>query len=294
MIPIVLTPASISTDSGPLLLDIIEDLTVIHELESRLAQNGNEEPIIGRCPAMARILELIPVVAAHDAPVLITGETGTGKGRLAQAIHKASPRNRNPFVRFSCGPMAEDLLEAELFGRMNSGQLHPGRFHQAQGGTLYLAGIEALPATMHLRLLRFLDEGTIQPQGAPQPTRVELRLMAATLRAPDELVAEGRLRADLVHRLATVHFHLPPLRERGEDFAFLLHHFVSHFARRLKKTITGVSSKAMAILQRHPFAGNVRELKNIVEFAVLVCPKGDIRPEHLPGHLLPTQPHRRG
>ncbi len=294
IIPITLTPVRLALHGRPLLLDIVEDLSTIQSLEARISQHGAEEPLIGRCPAMARILDLIPTVAAHDAPVLITGETGTGKGRLAYTIHKASPRCREPFVRFSCGPMAEDLLEAELFGRMSGGQLQPGRFHQAQGGTLYLAEIEALPPTMHLRLLRFLDEGTIQPHGSHQAVRVHLRLMASTLQDPERLVAAEKIRADLIHRLATIHFHLPPLRERGEDFAFLLEHFVGHFARRLKKTITGVAPKAMAILLRHPFAGNVRELKNIVEFAVLVCPEGAIRPEHLPGNLLHTQPRRRG
>ena len=291
IIPINLTPVRLTTDQGAVYLDIVEDLSPIHSLEARLNQTATEDSLVGRSPAMERILRLVPMVAGHSAPILIAGETGTGKGRLAHAIHKASARARQPFIRFSCGPMAEEILEAELFGKTAPAP-QPGRFQQAQGGTLYLAEIESLPPSIQARLLRFLDEGTIQPQGG-HPMRVDVRLMASTMTDPATLAAAGRLCENLFHRLAALRLDLPPLRERPEDVAFLLHYFREHFAQRLKKNISGFTPKALSMLHAHPFPGNVRELKNIMEFAVLVCPEGDVRPEHLPGYLL-RQPQRRG
>jgi PAS domain S-box-containing protein len=290
IIPINLTPVRLVSDQGTVLLDIVEDLSQIQALEARLNHASTEESLIGRSPAMERILRLVPIVANHDAPVLISGETGTGKGRLAYAIHKASARSRGPFVRFSCGPMAEALVEVELFGKSGA-TTQPGRFHQAQGGTLYLAEIESLPPAIQTRLLHFLDEGTIQPQGG-HPMRVDVRLMASTMADPATLTAAGRLCENFFHRLAAVRLELPPLRERPEDLAFLLHYFREHFAQRLKKSISGITPKVLDILHAHPFPGNVRELKNIVEFAVLVCPEGDIQPEHLPGYLRRPAPRR--
>jgi transcriptional regulator with PAS, ATPase and Fis domain len=295
LFPIQLTPVHTDTENGPLILDIVEDLSTIHNLEARLNQAASQDILFGRCPAMERILALVPIVGGHNVPVLLWGETGTGKSRLAQAIHNASPRKREPFVRFSCGPMSEEFFEAELFGRVLStrADLLQGRFQQAQGGTLYLAEVDALPQTVQTRLVRFLDEGIIQPQGATQTTRIDVRIIASTTTDPNVLVAKGILRHDLVHRLATVQFHLPPLRERGEDKAFLLQHFLEHFSRRLKKSINGISPKARAMLHAYTFPGNVRELKNVMEFAVLVCPGGNILPEHLPGHLGPKSLRQR-
>jgi DNA-binding NtrC family response regulator len=183
--------------------------------------------------------------------------------------------------------MPAELLDAELFGRVleGGGELKPGRFQQAQGGTLYLSEIADLPLNQQSRLVRFLDEGTILPVGASKPVRVNARLMASTAQSPEKLVQGGLLREDLFHRISAIRLHLPRLKERGEDLGFLLHHFLSHYAARFKKNITGVSPKAMRLLCNHEFPGNVRELKNIMEFAVMVCIGETIRTEHLPGHL---------
>ena len=288
-IPVRITPVRVCDGNNrPVcVLDVVEDLTALRETEARLSQATGQGQIIGRSQAMEKLLRVVPVIAQHDAPVLITGATGTGKDLLAEAVHKASPRSREPFVRFSCGPMPEELLDAELFGRVldGSGEFKAGRFQQAQGGTLYLSEIADLPLAHQGRLVRFLDEGTVLPVGAIKPVRVNARLMASTAESPEKLVQDGRLREDLFHRISATRLHLPRLKDRGEDLDFLLHHFLGHYAARFKKNITGISPKALLRLNEHEFPGNVRELKNIMEFAAMVCTGDKIRTEHLPGHL---------
>ncbi len=288
-IPVRITPVRVTDGRNhPVcILDVVEDLTTQREMEARLSQATGQGQIVGRSPAMEKLLRLVPVIAQHESPVLITGETGTGKDLLAESVHKASPRSREPFVRFSCGPMPSELLDAELFGRMHGepGELKPGRFQQAQGGTLYLSEIADLPLAQQASLVRFLDEGAILPTGAPRPVRVNARLMASTAESPEKLVRDGRLREDLFHRISAIRLHLPRLKDRGEDLGFLLHHFLNHYAARFKKSIDGITPKALRLLCAHDFPGNVRELKNIMEFAVMVCSGDKIHTEDLPGHL---------
>ncbi|GAB6113190.1 sigma 54-interacting transcriptional regulator [Desulfomicrobium salsuginis] len=289
-IPVRITPVRVRDgENRPVcILDIVEDLTALREIESRLSQATGQGQFIGRSQAMQKILNLVPVIAQHDSPVLITGDTGTGKDLLAESVHKASPRSREPFIRFSCGPMPSELLDAELFGRIQAddGELRPGRFQQAHGGTLYLSEISDLPLPHQSRLVQFLDEGTVLPVGATKPMRINARLMVSTAESPERLVQEGRLREDLFHRISTIRLHLPRLKDRGEDLGFLLHHFMSQYAARFKKQITGISPRALRIVSEHDFPGNVRELRNIMEFAAMVCSGDTIRTGHLPGHLV--------
>ena len=288
-IPVCLTPVRLRDAEGREIcrLDVIEDLTPIKEMENRLSLAAGPGQMVGRSQAMEKLLRLLPVIAQGDSPVLITGETGTGKDLLAEALHKASPRSREPFVRFSCGPMPEELLEAELFGRRGQGtdEGRQGRFQQANNGTLSLSEIADLPVQQQARLVRYLDERTILPLGADKPVRVNVRLIASTNADPEALIRQGRLREDLFHRLSAVRLHLPPLRERGEDVSFLLQHFLGLYAARFRKDIAGFSQKALRLLSGYAFPGNVRELKNIVEFAAMVCTSDQIGPEHLPAHL---------
>jgi len=288
-IPVRITPVRVLDGSNrPIcILDVVEELTALREIEARLTQAADQGQIVGRSPAMKKILGLVPVIAQHDTPVLITGETGTGKDLLAESVHRASPRSRDPFVRFSCGPMPSELLDIELFGRMQGpdGEIKPGRFQQAQGGTLYLSEIADLPLSQQRSLVRFLDEGMILPVGAEKPVRSEARLMASTAESPEKLVQDGRLREDLFHRISAIRLHLPPLKDRGEDLDFLLHHFMNYYAGRFKKNITAISPRAQRLVHAHAFPGNVRELKNIMEFAAMVCNGDTIRTEHLPVHL---------
>ena len=288
-LPVRVTRIEVPGEGGAaaLYLEAYEDLSPLRDMERRLKDASGAGELISRGEAMERVKKVLPAIAQSDSPVLITGETGTGKDLSAQAIHKASPRARGPFVRVNLGPMPEHLLEIELYGRVaEEGEAVPGCFQRANGGTLYLSELADLPAAHQAGLVRVLDDQTIIPAGSDKGVRVNVRLIAATHKDPEELVRAGTLREDLFHRLSAVRVHLPPLRERGEDVEFLLTHFLSRFASRFKKDIKGFSPRAMRILHSHPFPGNVRELKNIVEYAAMICQKDMILPAHLPGHIL--------
>ncbi|BFR47530.1 sigma-54-dependent Fis family transcriptional regulator [Nitratidesulfovibrio sp. HK-II] len=279
-------------------LHAVEDLTLVRELEEKTAKGEAFGPLVGRSVAMERVFQALPAVAQNDTPLLVTGETGTGKDTLAEAVHKASSRAREPFVKASLSSLPEFLAESELFGHRKGAfpgadENKPGRFRMAQGGTLYLTEIGDLPLSIQGRLLAFLDEGVIYPVGATEPASCDVRLVVATNRDPEQLVAEGRLREDLFRRLSAVRLHLPPLRERGEDIEFLLNHFMGHFAARLKKTVRGCSGKALRTLLEYPFPGNVRELRNIAEYAVTLCHGETVMPAHLPAYLFQAKAEAR-
>lgn len=268
-------------------LDIIEDLSALKELERRLEEPGGIGQLVGKSPAMERILRLIPAMAQAGAPVMVIGETGTGKDAVAEAIHKLSPRSREPFVRVNCGPMQPEALEAELFGRLQaSGDVSPGAFQRAGAGTVYLSDVGELPEDLEARLVRFLDEEVILPAGSRTPVRSDAHIIASSPLSPENLVRAGRMRQDLAFRLGALRLDLPPLRERPEDIEFLLAHFLEIFAAKFRKKVSGFTPKSRRLLLAHDYPGNVRELRNIVEFAVMVCPKEAIPPACLPGHLI--------
>jgi PAS domain S-box-containing protein len=288
-LPVRVTRIHVRDEQGAvfMFLEAYEDLAPLRDMERRLKDASGSGELISRGEAMERIKKVLPAIAQSDSPVLVTGETGTGKDLSAQVIHKASPRARGPFVRVNLGPMPEHLLEIELYGRVaEEGEAVPGCFQRANGGTLYLSELADLPAAHQAGLVRVLDDQTIIPAGSDKAVRVNVRLVAATHKDPEELVRAGVLREDLFHRLGAVRVHLPPLRDRGEDVEFLLTHFLSRFAARFKKDIKGFSPRAIRILRSHSFPGNVRELKNIVEYAAMICQKDMILPAHLPGHIL--------
>lgn len=287
-VPVRLTHFPVHDASGRELfrLDIIEDLTELKNLETRLHQAHGHGKIIGRSAAMERLTALIPNIAPSGAPVLITGETGTGKDLLAETLHQASQRSREPFIRVNVSPLPEEMLVAELFGHTGPDTPEqPGRFQQASGGTLYIAEIADLPKGLQTRLAAYLDTGSILPVGATRETRPNVRLVTATNRDPDHLVRQGLLSRDLFHRLNTVHLILPPLRERKEDIDFLLRHYLELFAARFKKQFTGFSGAARDLLAGYNYPGNVRELKNIVEYAAMICNCAEIDVDSLPAHL---------
>lgn len=273
-------------------LDVVEDLTALKHLEHRLHQAHGHGRLVGRSAAMERIAALIPSIAPATAPVFITGETGTGKDILAETLHQASPRSREPFIRLgSIGPMPEDLLLPEIFGQAGPDRLErPGRFQQAAGGTLYISEIADIPKGIQARLVHFLDTGAILPVGAVRENHLDVRLVTATHRDPAELLATSAISEDLYHRLNVIHLALPPLRERREDIDFLLIHFLERFAARFKKTFDGFTADARSILAAHDYPGNVRELRNIVEYAVMVADSGQIGVASLPAHLARKAP----
>lgn len=245
---------------------------------------------VARSPQMERVFQILPGIAQTDSSVLITGETGTGKDLLAEAIHEASPRRKGPFVKVNCGALPETLLESELFGHEKgafTGATHakPGRFRLAHTGTLFLTEIGDLPLSLQVKLLSFLDDRVIYPLGSTRGVQVDVRIIAATHRNLQQMVREGKFREDLFYRLNVVRIHIPPLRERTGDVRLLLEHFLKHFAAEFRKSIDGFSPEALSLLLSYPYPGNVRELRNIVEYAVNICTEKLIRVSHLPSYL---------
>ncbi len=288
-IPVRITELPVLDAAGAhvLRLALVEDLSALRELERRLEEPGGIGKLVGKSAVMERVMRLIPAMAQADAPVMVIGETGTGKDAVAEAIPKLSPRSREPFVRVNCGPMPPETLEAELFGRrQGGGEVVQGAFQRAGAGTVYMSDVGELPETLQVRMVRFVDEGLIQPVGSSTPVRCQARLVASSPLGLEELVRVGKLRQDLAYRLGALRLDLPPLRERPEDIEFLLSHFLEVFAAKFRKNVEGFTPKARRLLLAHDYPGNVRELRNIVEFAVMVCTKPSIPPACLPGHLL--------
>ncbi len=248
--------------------------------------------LIGSSPAMQRVYRLARQVAPSRATVLITGESGTGKGELARAIHEMSPRKKNPFVALHCAALAESLLESELFGHekgsfTGADRRRAGRFEQADGGTLFLDEIGEIPAMTQVKLLRVLQEKTFERVGGNEPVTVDVRLIAATNRDLAQDVREGRFREDLYYRLNVVHIDMPPLRLRGSDAVALAEHFIRVFSEANHKRVEGLTEKAKAKIHGHRWPGNVRALENAIERAVVLCEGPRIDEADLPFESAP-------
>lgn len=262
-------------------LSLVEKLR--HELEGRM-QIGD---MITRSPAMRKILEVMPQIAASDSTVLIQGETGTGKELVARALHNLSNRTRKPLIALNCGALPETLLESELFGYKieaftgaNKDKL--GRFGAAEGGSLLLDEIGEISPALQIRLLRVLQEKVYEPLGSSYPVKADVRVIAATNRSLATMVEEGRFRRDLYYRINVVKVEIPPLRKRKEDIPLLIDHFIARFNSIQGKKVQGVSQNAMALLMAHDFPGNCRELENIIEHAFVLCSEGFITRSLLP------------
>jgi two-component system, NtrC family, response regulator AtoC len=296
LIPVLinLSPIRDAEDNLAGFLETVEDLRPIKEVTSRGTHAYVFRHLIGKSPEMTRIFQALSLLAQSDSAILITGETGTGKDLLAEAVHQASNRTKGPFVKVNCGALPETLLESELFGHRKGAftgavENKPGRFRLAHNGTLYLTEIGDLPLTLQVKLLMFLDDKVVYPLGSAKGFQADVRIIAATHRNLDLMVKEGKFREDLMFRLNVVRLHLPPLRDRGDDIRLILDHFMSIFAARFRKKINGLSKKSLKILLDYPFPGNVRELRNIIEYAVNMCPKGQIQSTHLPAYLAETK-----
>jgi transcriptional regulator with GAF, ATPase, and Fis domain len=236
--------------------------------------------MVGESPAMLRVLDRVARVAATDATVLVTGETGTGKELIARAIHAASPRAKRPFVRVNCGALAEGLVASELFGHERGSftgalERRKGRFELASGGTIFLDEVGELPQTLQVALLRVLQEGEFERVGGTETLKTDVRVVAATNRDLDEAVREGRFRSDLLFRLNVFPIAMPPLGERKDDIPLIAEHYARQHARKLGKRIRGVSPRAMEALLAYPWPGNIRELQNLVERAVILA-RGEV------------------
>ena len=259
-------------------------------LQEEILRDKHFEEMIGSSPALLAVLQQLKRAAPTDATILILGETGTGKELLARAIHNLSARNARPLVKVNCGAISAGLVESELFGHVKgafTGALDKrlGRFELADGGTLLLDEVGELPLETQVKLLRVLQEGEFEPVGSNKTVKVDVRIIAATNRDLEAEVAAGRFRADLFYRLNVLPLHNPPLRARREDIPALAALFASRFARRFDRRIEGIAPNTLERLQHYHWPGNIRELQNVIERAVVLAtgPVLSIEP-----HLLPT------
>jgi two-component system response regulator HydG len=256
-------------------------------LKERLADRFDFSKIIGKSRRMKELFENLSLIAPSDATILIYGESGTGKELVANAIHQNSPRAQKPFIKVSCAALPETLLESELFGHERgafTGALarKAGRFQLADGGTLFLDEVNVMSATTQVKLLRVLQEREFEPLGSAKTIHVDIRLITATNKELEAEVKEGRFREDLFYRLNVVPIHLPPLRERKDDIPLLAEHFFRLYQEKNRKSIKGFLPKIIDTLMRYDWPGNIRELENVIERAVLLCRSEYVSPKDLP------------
>ena len=254
--------------------------------------------IIGASAAMEAIFKRVRLVAPARSSVLISGESGTGKELIASAIHYNSPRRNNPFIKINCGALSLTLLESELFGHEKGAFTHaikqkPGSFELADGGSLFLDEISETSPEFQVKLLRVLQDQEVTRVGGTQTFRVDVRIIAATNRDPEALVRQGLFREDLYYRLNVVRVKMPPLRERREDIAPLVHAFLKEFCQENAKPLLRVSPQAMAHLQNFNWPGNVRQLRNVIEGMVVMATGEEITARNLPAEIRQAEPQRQ-
>jgi two-component system response regulator HydG len=247
--------------------------------------------ILGKSVVMQNLFELIDNVAQSDAPVMIQGQSGTGKEMVARAIHQASVRRDKPFVKVNCAALNENLLESELFGHIKGAytgadRTRIGRFEAAHEGTIFLDEIGDIPLSIQVKLLRVLEEKEIERVGDHQPISVNVRIITATNKNLEQLIAKGFFREDFFFRINVFPLHCPTLSERMEDVPFIVQSFIKHNSIQSGKKILGLTPEAMEILSSYPWPGNVRELRNAIEYAFVLCSGGAIGKQHLPPKIV--------
>lgn len=296
-VPILVTTAVLRDGDGQMRggVEMFRDISAMERLRKEASGEQGFADIIGTSAAMQEVFRLLPDVAASDATVLVEGPSGSGKELVARAVHTLSPRRDQPFVRINCGALPDTLLESELFGYVKGAftdarRDKPGRFAQADGGTLLLDEIGDVSPAFGVKLLRVLEESEVQPLGSTETIPVDVRVIGATNRDLAERVRQGLFREDLYYRLRVVPIRLPALRERTSDIPLLVDHFVSLLATKTGKPILGLTPAALDRLVAHEYPGNVRELRNILERAFVLCHDERIDVEHLPRELQPSLP----
>ncbi len=254
--------------------------------ECMMSNNSSKSRIITKNPKFSAVLDMAKTVADTNANILIEGETGTGKNVLAKYIHMISSRRDNPFIKINCAAIPENLLESELFGYMKGAftgayKDKPGKVELADGGTLFLDEIGDMPIYLQSKLLHLIQEKEFERVGDIRTRKVNIRIIAATNKDLKELVEKGKFREDLYYRLKVIYLKVPPLRERKEDIPSLVNFFIEKFSNEYNRKVKGVSPKAMKILLDYDYPGNIRELENIIERAVIVCTGNYIKEEDL-------------
>ncbi len=251
-------------------------------LKERLEKISRFDNIIGQSSPMMEIFELIPEIAASDASVLLTGETGTGKELVAKAIHAKSTRSQYPFIAINCGSIPDTLLESELFGHRKgafTGAIHTrkGFLEVVAGGTLFLDEIGEISPKMQIDLLRVLEEKTITRIGSSEPININFRLVSATRKNLEKAISSNTFREDFYYRVNVIHLHIPPLRDRKTDIPLLVEHYLKKYSQETAKHVDHVSKNTLTQLKRYPWPGNVRELENAIERAVVLSKSRTLR-----------------
>jgi DNA-binding NtrC family response regulator len=264
----------------------VRDQQAVAALTRDLRSAGKLGVLVGTSPAMQDVMRQVEMAAPSTASVLITGETGSGKEMVARSIHMLSPRAERPFVAINCSAIPESLMESEIFGHekgafTGAAERRIGCFELADGGTLLLDEIGEMPAQTQAKLLRVLEDRKVRRLGSKVETPVDVRVLAATNKNPEEAVADGHLRQDLYFRLNVFHIHLPPMREHKEDLPQLVDHLLADISTKHHKKVTGVGSDVMDLFKSYPWPGNVRELRNVLERAAIASDRGTVSRQHL-------------
>jgi transcriptional regulator with PAS, ATPase and Fis domain len=275
-------------------LATIQDLSLIDQLNRQISSRYTLGDMIGRNPAMQRIFEIVSIVAPNEATLLIEGATGTGKDLLAEVIHNKSKRTKKPFVKVNCAALPDTLLESEMFGYVKGAftgadRDKPGRFQEADSGTIFLDEIGDLPLSLQAKLLRVLEDKEFYPLGSHRTTKVDVRIIAATNQGLEGLVREKKFREDLFYRLNVIRLELPPLKKRKGDIPILIEHFMRRLMALRETRARKISKECMAILLNYDYPGNIRELENILEHALIICQDSIVEPRHLPLSLKAEQ-----
>jgi PAS domain S-box-containing protein len=270
--------------------ETFRDLSVVEALRKELYERHSFLDIISKSKEMQRLFGMLEQVSESDSTVLLQGESGTGKELFAKAIHSLSTRQNGPIIAVNCGSLPDTLLESELFGYKagaftDAKKDKPGRLALAQGGTLFLDEIGDVSPALQVRLLRLFQDKVYEPLGSTKPEKANVRFVTATNKDLGTLVKEGKFREDLYYRIHVVKLVLPPLRDRKEDIPLLTEHFVRKFCRLSGKEIQGLSPEVLPLLMSHNFPGNIRELENVIEHAMVVCKDDLIGIDHLPDYL---------
>jgi PAS domain S-box-containing protein len=291
-VPISISTAVLKNEKGEIIggVETFRDLSTIEELKKELSQKYTLGDIISKNHLILDIFNILPNIAESDSTVLIQGASGTGKELFAKAIHNLSRRKTKPLVKVNCGALPDTLLESELFGYIKGAftdakKDKPGRFALANGGTIFLDEVGDMSPSLQVKLLRVLQEKEYEPLGSASPRKTDVRIIAATNQDLSKLLNEGKFRDDLFYRLNVVKIELPPLSKRREDIPLLIDAFIQKFNAKMGKKITGVSDKALRLLLKYDYPGNVRELENIIEHAFVLCGGNRIDVDCLPKEL---------
>ena len=295
-IPISISTAVVRDESGNVVgaVETFRDLSLIKQLRKEISSNYSFQDILGRSKSMLDLFRILPDISQSDATVLLEGESGTGKELFAAAIHNLSSRRKQPIIKVNCAALPETLLESELFGYKRGAftdakKDKPGRFRQAHGGTIFLDEIGDMSKGTQVKLLRVLEQKEYEPLGSTTTEKVDVRIIAATNRDLMDMMHRREFREDLFFRLNVIRLRIPPLRERREDIPPLLDHFIERINLKQSKQIKKLSRSALKILLNYDFPGNVRELENIIEHAIILTKGIEIQPRNLPSYLRSEQ-----